>query len=865
MKNHLLVICFLCFGSVFSQSLEDRIYNATDAFNNTKSTETLITLDNSISLFESELSTTDDYFSFVNLLVNKAHYLKSVSKNTQAIKSYEKAWQLYTNKKIGLVYKFNIVDFCLIPLGVLYNKIGDHTSAENIIKTYIAIAEKNKNNTQRVSGAVNLSRLYQTIGRHKLAIDIANYGLTIKQANTQQKRKLKSIKSRSQLRLKQPIALLNNDIIVPNIKPQSIEEHELAYELAMQQKEYSSALKSFKTLKLLKTNALSSATTHAKIYTEEAQLYYLLNKKEEAIKSLKYGLKALLPNYDSNVFPTETDLYPENAFIGIFDLFAELETNPEKAIDYYNLSFYVSDLLAQNVTSQEGKLLLLNEKRKRSEKSIDLLHYLQKTSDDSKHTLHALQLSERYKASILKEIVGKKELLKSNPNDSLLLKQQSLLKNQEQLTNKLIRTPFSNFSKAEKLDLREQLASINIQLKNLKDKIENKYAIASSSSLDQLKLKSKLTEDKATLVNYFYGKHAIYQIIVSFKVTAFNKIPLNKTNTQTIKRFIQYFDSPSNINNNISKYTEDAFSLYNLLKLDKIKDKENLLIIPDGFLNFTPFDALLTAKTESKVFKNMPFFVNTHNIVFNSSALLYLTGNVTKKEFSVLGVFPVFRNTNQELAYSIDEAKHLEKEIKTKLLMDNAATKTAFLNEAKKHSILHLSTHGKGGDFFEPAQIAFFDEPLSINELYSTNLNTDLVVLSACETGIGELKRGEGPLSIARGFQYAGVKKVLYSLWQISDLSTSQIMTSFYKRLDNTNSISYSNRESKRDYLNNKDIKNLKKSPYYWSAFTLYGNFDKVEKTNYMWQIIGLSLLIVLLLLWLYKRKNGKRTLGISS
>lgn len=865
MKNHLLILFFLCFGSVFSQSLEDRIYDATDAFNNTKSAEALISLDDNISIFESELSTTDDYLAFVYLLINKAHYLKTVNKNSQAIKNYEKAWQLYTNKKIASVYEYNIVDFCLIPLGILYNQVGDYTSAENIIKTYIAIAEKNNNNVQRVSGAVNLSRLYQTIGRHQLAIDIANYGLTIKQANTQQKSKLKRTKSRSLVRLNKSVKFIDNGGIVLNSNPQSIEDYEIAYEIAIQKKDYSSALKSFKTLKSLKTNTLSSASTLAKIQIDEAQLYYLLKQNEEAKKSLKTALKTLIPNYNSNVFPTETDLYPDNAFIGVFDLFATIETNPEKAIDYYNLSFYVNDLLAENVTTQKGKLLILNEKRNRSEKSLDLLHYLQNTSDDSKYTLEALQLSERYKASILKEMVGKKELLESHPNDSLLLNQQALLKTQEQLTTKLIRTPFSNFNKAKKLKLREELASININLKELKLEIEKKYNTLYDASLNLAKLNSKLTEDQATLVNYFYGKNAIYQIIISEKATAFNKIVLNEVNSKSIKNFIQYFNSSSTINNDIEKYTQEAHALYNVLKLNEVKDKENLIIIPDGFLNFIAFDGLLTSETKSKTFDNMPFFVKTHTAVFNSSASLYLSDHSAQKEHNVLGVFPVFKNSTSELAYSINEAKSLEKEIKTTLLMDNAATKNAFLKDAKNYSILHLSTHGTGGDFFEPAQIAFIDKPISINELYSIDLNTDLVVLSACETGVGELKRGEGVLSIARGFQYAGAKKVLYSLWQISDLSTSQIMASFYKRLDHSKSVSYSNRQSKLDYLNNKDIKNLKKSPYYWSAFTLYGNFDKVKETNYMWLTIGVSIVIILLLLWLFKRKNGKRTMGISA
>ncbi|WP_083476260.1 CHAT domain-containing protein [Lacinutrix mariniflava] len=864
MKNNLLVLCFLCFGSVFSQTLEDKIYEATDTFNNLKSAEALATQNKTILTFETQLSTTDDYFAFVNLLVNKAHYLKTNNKNTEAIKGYEKAYKIY-NDKVASVYKYNIVDYCLIPLGVLYNEIGDYTATENTIKTYIAIAEKDKNNTQRVAGAINLSRLYQTIGRQQLAIDIANYGLNIKQASTEQKVKLKLIKSRSETRLNKKVKFTDNRGIVINYKTQSIETLELAYDMAIQKKDYVLALKIFKNLKPLKTNQLSSVNSLSKIYIEEAQLYLLLKQPKNTKESLNSALKLLIPNYNSNILPAESDLYPENAFIGIFDLFAEIETDPKKAIEYYNLSFYVSDLLTENITTQEGKLIVLNEKRKRSEQSLNILYYLQNNSDDTKYIFEALQLSERYKASVLKETISKKNLLKEHPNDSLLIIQQKLLNNQEQLINKLTRAPFSNFNEDQKLELREQLTSINIELKDLRTIIDKKHVANPKTSLNVSKLNIKLIEDQSTLVNYFYGKEAIYQIIVSDKTTAFNKILLNDVNTKVIKTFIKYFDSPSAINNNISKYTEDAHSLYTLLKLNEVKDKKNLIIIPDGFLNFIPFDALLTTKTESKVFEKMSFLVKSHNAVFNSNVSLYIKDNTSKKEQRVLGVFPVFKDTSQELVYSIDEAENIKKEIETTLLMNKNATKSNFLSQAKNYSILHLSTHGTSGDFFEPAQIAFTDQPISTNELYSINLNTELVVLSACETGVGEIKRGEGALSIARGFQYAGAKKVLYSLWQISDLSTSQIMTSFYMHLDNSKSISYANQQSKLDYLYNEDIKNLKKSPYYWGAFTLYGSFDKVEDNNYLWLIIGVSIAIILLLLCLFKRKNGKRTLGIST
>ncbi|MGB1210420.1 MAG: CHAT domain-containing protein [Lacinutrix venerupis] len=863
MKNLLVILFLLSFGSVFCQSIEDAIYNATDTFNAKKSPEALAALNKNIANFESKLTSIEEYMAFIYLLVNKAYYLDKNNKNSTAISTYEKAWKLYKDKNIASSYDFDIIENCLKPLGILYNRVGDYLSSENITKSYIDLAKNNNDSNQVVAGIINLSRLYQTLGKHQQSIKLANYGLNIKKINAQQKRILKGIKSRSEIRLNRDVIIIDN-VISPLKTFGNIQEKELIYELAMQNKDYAKALKVFKSLKNLKRDQLSSASLLSKLYFQEAQLYFLLNDFKTAESTLKIALKYLLPDYNSKSILSEDNLYPENTFIEIFDLYAALQSNPEKALEYYNLSFYVSDLLAMNTTSQEGKFILLNEYRSRSEKCLDLLYKLQNSSNKSNYTLQALKLSERYKSKVLKETVEKKNLVKLYPEDSLLILQQRLLQEQQQLTNRLYKTPFKDILDSKTI-IREQLASINIELKKVNKDVEKKYK-RSQSSFSISALNSRLKEDQATLVNYFYGKKAIYQIIVSEQATAFNKILLSKENTKNIKNFINYFESSSSINNNILNFTEDAYSIYKLLKLDIIKDKSNLIIIPDGFINFIPFDALLTAKTETEKFDSMPFFVKFHQSVFNASVLLYINNALPKNKHSVLGVFPVFKDTSQELSYSLDESKNLKKEIKTTLLMHANATKSNFLKQARKHSILHLSTHGTGGDFFNPAQIAFIDEPLSINELYSINLNPELVVLSACETGVGELKRGEGALSIARGFQYAGAKKVLYSLWQISDLSTSKIMTSFYRNLDNTTSISFANHQSKIEYLNNKDISNIKKSPYYWSAFTLYGGFDQVEH-NYFnkWLIIGISIVIILFLLFLYKRNNGKRSVGIST
>lgn len=148
-----------------------------------------------------------------------------------------------------------------------------------------------------------------------------------------------------------------------------------------------------------------------------------------------------------------------------------------------------------------------------------------------------------------------------------------------------------------------------------------------------------------------------------------------------------------------------------------------------------------------------------------------------------------------------------------------------------------------------------------MQELYNLDLTNDLVVLSACETGIGVLQKGEGSMNLARGFKYAGVSNLVVSLWKINDLSTSQLMSSFYSELIKTESAFAANQNSKLAYLNHPDISNVKKSPYYWSAFVYFGDLTEPKSSNdyYLMLYLILGLVIAgLILVLIFKRHTWK-------
>jgi CHAT domain-containing protein len=119
-------------------------------------------------------------------------------------------------------------------------------------------------------------------------------------------------------------------------------------------------------------------------------------------------------------------------------------------------------------------------------------------------------------------------------------------------------------------------------------------------------------------------------------------------------------------------------------------------------------------------------------------------------------------------------------------------------------------------------------------EILAQSFPADLVVLSACETGLGKVVRGEGLMSLARAFSYAGARSLVTSLWNINDQSGQQLMAEFYKHLNEGLPKDEALRQAKLSYLANAPD-NARAHPRYWAAFIPTGNMEPL-KNNWPWQ-----------------------------
>ena len=121
MKYSLIFLLLFCFSTAFSQDLEEAIYVATENFNANRTAESFSTLLKNEADFKPKIKTIDEQLAYFFLLINKGHYLDNINKQPQAILAYQTAWNIYNKHQLSTITDYDVIDYCLKPLGILYN------------------------------------------------------------------------------------------------------------------------------------------------------------------------------------------------------------------------------------------------------------------------------------------------------------------------------------------------------------------------------------------------------------------------------------------------------------------------------------------------------------------------------------------------------------------------------------------------------------------------------------------------------------------------------------------------------------------------------------------------------------------------
>jgi len=323
--------------------------------------------------------------------------------------------------------------------------------------------------------------------------------------------------------------------------------------------------------------------------------------------------------------------------------------------------------------------------------------------------------------------------------------------------------------------------------------------------------------------------------------------------------------SPPTRRNAFNLYGAQAARLYQSLlgPVEKmLNDYKHIVIVPDGILHYLPFEALVTRWEAG----GPRFLIFDHLVTYASSAsalgllqaaqaapcqreprLLTYADPVfashhrgtksAKGENPLLDVTRSLYATHgmsfDPLPYTRVEAQSIAARFPKKaarLFLGREATESSLKHERlEEFSQLHFATHGlideevpaRSGVVFSLVGDDAEDGILQMNEIFNLDLNADLVVLSACQSGLGKLVRGEGMIGLTRAFMYAGASSVVVSLWNVRDSSTAEFMKSFYRHLRAGKGKAEALRQAKLDMIRS-DLPAYR-FPYFWAPFVLIG------------------------------------------
>ena len=223
------------------------------------------------------------------------------------------------------------------------------------------------------------------------------------------------------------------------------------------------------------------------------------------------------------------------------------------------------------------------------------------------------------------------------------------------------------------------------------------------------------------------------------------------------------------------------------------------------------------------------------------------------------------RSNLSPLGWTKEEVTSIASYFESDEYIGKSATEKTFKQNSTGYQIIHIASHALIDDENPMhSKIAFtIDEKDTVNdgylhtfELFNTQLNTNMVVLSACNTGYGKVQKGEGVMSLGYAFAYAGVPSVVMSHWQVDDKSTYHLMDSFYKHLADGMTKSKALKMAKLSLLEHKNI--IYANPYYWSSFIAYGDDSPIVDTNrnWIWYVTFILVLIFVISILALKKSN---------
>lgn len=553
-----------------------------------------------------------------------------------------------------------------------------------------------------------------------------------------------------------------------------------------------------------------------------------------------------------------------------------------EAIKNYQLVATMIQQARKEISSDESKIQLINLEYSTIYKLIEASYIAYQSTGDPKYVELAFQNAERVKSSsIFDRISNQFALNKGLIPDSLVIREKKLNNTISVYSGKLNEEKFSDFPDSVLIEsYQKTIFNATREREDLNRYMENNYKkyfdLKYSGSMFTInEIQNKLKPDQIIL-EYVYNEadtlNDLYTFLIrSDKVEMVRQsLPENfKNSANTMFSFISDKNYLFTTNTDAQQFCEASHTLYSHLILpfkNDIQDKK-LVIVPDGVLSYIPFEGLISANPETAgniKFNKLNYLIYDYQINYANSANLYFKEGLNKpsKKMRTVAFAPTYNGENVEIGnlnYRLvplpgvaKEVENISKITRTRVFEGDLATEENFRKNVESFGILHLAMHafindsmpGNSSLAFEyrSDSIGENDGILKTAEIYNLDLNASLTVLSACNTGAGIIKKGEGIMSLARGFLYAGCPSMVVSLWEVDDISGTEIMSSFYKNLKKGKSKDEALRAAKLEYLQSANSRQA--HPHYWLSFISMGDNSPLF-SGFDFYLLGIIALVI--------------------
>lgn len=660
-------------------------------------------------------------------------------------------------------------------------------------------------------------------------------------------------------------------------------------ELFLSQKKYTEALKSQqKAIEILKT-----FTTHrylSSAYASAGEVFLLMDKTDDALSHFQKALDIAVPNYPPSVKSIAT--VTDKCLIALNGIarchLADKKTSV--ALHHFRQLDTLMTNLRTSFKEDGSKFNLSKEALPIYENAIEAALTLGDTAA-------ALDFCERNKAVVLREAVqdvNAKQSLKLDPSvsahEKALKERISYYQKQRFDANDSLRGIWQDSIQRTKGELETLIHDLE---RAEPAYFKQKYAPIRSLAIADIQ---KALPPEMLFLEYFMGDNQLFIFaIAKNKVAVYPLTLLSLSQTDaavlplgfrdSVQVFLQNIKNPSPDASSLSRCATTSYTLYNWLLQKPLADFNadghitRLRIVPDGILNYIPFDALTEQPTTDIKRRDVAFVLKKYAVSYMVSNQL-LSQQITQSNWSFFnktnfGGFGIkYQNTapSKGSGSAISQLPFAEKEVtqlQEKLGGDaftqtqNKALRRIFLEKADNYKILHLSMHGTVDDH-EPLKSAlqFVNEkdsldPLLVMDAQNLELtNNELTVLSACNTGTGVLQRGEGIMSLSRAFAQAGCRSLVMSLWTLQDAYTTEIINNFYDNLKKQQPKDVALAEAKRRFL--AADQSERRAPNYWASLVVIGSVDVVNVSNMNWKAGLAGILVVFLCFgaWFWRKKK---------